>query len=134
MSEYCFICEKLLTEGKIVTVERGMKTLINASFERTDDFSEYLKNQKSVTIHEDCRRNYTRKCSIAASKRQRDEQEASTSTVEPPRTRSRVSDSAFCFSNLCLFCGKELNEELERKKPLDYRRRISKVSTLNFKN
>ena len=31
MSEYCFICAKLLTESEVVTVERAMKTLINAS-------------------------------------------------------------------------------------------------------
>lgn len=134
MSEYCFICKKLLTEGKILTVERGMKTLINASIERADEFSEYLKNQKSVTVHEDCRKNYTRKCSIAGAKRQREEHEASTSTVNPPSTRSRVSDSAFCFKNLCLFCGKELNEEHERRKSVDSRRRISQVSTLDFKD
>ncbi|GBP81140.1 hypothetical protein EVAR_88238_1 [Eumeta japonica] len=96
MSEYCFICAKLLTESEVVTVERGMKTLINASIERADDFSEYLKNQKSVTIHENCRKNYTRKSSIAAAnKRQREEQEASTSTASPPRTRSpRARDDA----------------------------------------
>lgn len=67
MSEYCFICAKLLTESEVVTVERGMKTLINASIERADEFSEYLKNHKSVTIHEKCRKTYTRKSSIAAS-------------------------------------------------------------------
>lgn len=135
MSEYCFICAKLLTENKTVTVERGMKTLINASIERGDEFSEFLKNQKSVTIHEDCRKNYTRKCSItAANKRQREKQEASTSAERPPRTKLRVNESAFCFKKLCLFCGKELNEEYERKKPLASRRRISQVSTLQCKD
>ncbi|CAF4759302.1 unnamed protein product [Pieris macdunnoughi] len=70
-----------------------MKTLINASTERADEFSEYLKNQKSVTIHVECRKNYTRKCSIAAAiKRQHKEQEASTSTKSPPRTRARVGE------------------------------------------
>lgn len=45
MSEYCFISAKLLTESETVTVERGLKTLIKASIERADDFSEYLKEQ-----------------------------------------------------------------------------------------
>ncbi|GBP44060.1 hypothetical protein EVAR_85214_1 [Eumeta japonica] len=66
-----------------------MKTLINASIERADDFSEYLKNQKSVTVHEHCRKNYTRKYSIAAAKRQREKQEATTSALNPARKRSR---------------------------------------------
>lgn len=135
MSEYCFICAKLLTESEVVTVERGMKTLINASIERADEFSEYLKNQKSVTIHENCRKNYTRKSSIAAAnKRQREEQEDSTSTVSPPRTRLRSSESAFCFKKQCLFCRQELNEEYEKRKSSDFRRRISQVSTLQFKD
>lgn len=55
MFEYCFICAKLMTESETITVERGLKTLINASIERADDFSEYLKEQKSVTIHVSCR-------------------------------------------------------------------------------
>ncbi|CAH2090972.1 unnamed protein product [Euphydryas editha] len=69
-----------------------------------------------------------------ANKRQREEQEASTSTASPPRTRSRISESAFCFKELCLFCGEKLNEESERRKSSDFRRRISQVSTLQFKD
>lgn len=77
MSEYCFICAKLLGKSAVTTVERGMKTLINASIERADEFSEYLKNLKSVTIHESCRKNYTRKFSItAANKRQLENKKA----------------------------------------------------------
>lgn len=139
MSEYCFICTHLLTESETVTVDRGMKTLINASAERDDGYSEFLKKQKSVTIHSNCRKIYTRKCSIAAAiKRKREEQEANTSTgstvSSPPRTRSRSSDSAFCFKKLCLFCGNKLNEELQRKKSLDRRSKICQVSTLQFKH
>nr|XP_036231797.1 uncharacterized protein LOC118683407 [Bactrocera oleae] len=52
-----------------------MKTLINASIERDDGFSKYLIKQKSVTIHEECRKNYTRKCFIVAlTKRKHEEQ------------------------------------------------------------
>lgn len=125
MSDYCFICAKLLTESEIVTIKRGMKTLINASIERADEFLEYLKNKKSVKIHESCRKNYTRKSSIAAAnKRQREEQQASTSTESPPRTRLRSNESAFCSKKQCLFCGQELNEGYQKKKPSDIRRRI----------
>ncbi|CAH1100085.1 unnamed protein product [Psylliodes chrysocephalus] len=121
MSEYYFICSKLLTEGEIVTVQHGMKTLINASTERADEFTEYLKEQKSVTIHVECRKNYTRKCSIAAIKRQHEVQEASTSIVGPPRTRARVRELAYCLIKQCLFCSQELNEEYEKRKSLDSR-------------
>lgn len=70
MTKYCFICAKLETESEVVTVEHGMKTLIYASIKRAHQFSEYLKHQKSVTVHENGR----------------EEQEASTPTVSPPRT------------------------------------------------
>ncbi|XP_050514924.1 uncharacterized protein LOC126890119 [Diabrotica virgifera virgifera] len=43
--------KKAAGEGEIVAVERGIKTLINASTERADEFLEFLKEQKSVTIH-----------------------------------------------------------------------------------
>uniref|UniRef100_A0A6P7GGN7 Uncharacterized protein LOC114336882 n=1 Tax=Diabrotica virgifera virgifera TaxID=50390 RepID=A0A6P7GGN7_DIAVI len=95
---------KLLAKNcEIVTVERGIKTLINASTERADGFLEFLKEQKSVTIHVECRKSYTRKCSIAAAiKRQNEKHEASTSTKSRPLTRARVSEPAFCFKQQCL--------------------------------
>ena len=68
MSQFCFICNELLTEGETATVSRGMKTLIYASIERGDEFVDYLRSEKCVTIHVDCRKSYTRKSSIAALK------------------------------------------------------------------
>ena len=91
MSELCFICSKLLTASETVVVDRGMKTLIDTSFKRSDGFYEYLKDLKSVTIHVVCRKMYTRKSTIAAFKRQQDTVQASTSENSPPRTRARVS-------------------------------------------
>lgn len=47
MSQFCFICNKLLTEDKIVVVDRGMPNLIEASVARGDEFTEYVfKNSK----------------------------------------------------------------------------------------
>lgn len=133
MSQFCFICNKLLTEDKIVVVDRGMPNLIEASVARGDEFTEYLRTQKSVTIHVDCRKSYTRKTSISAVKRQREEKQASTSKISPPRTRTRVSESNFCFKKYCLFCGNEANEETEKKKAQHLRKKISCVTTLKFK-
>ncbi|CAH4029598.1 unnamed protein product [Pieris brassicae] len=132
MSQFCF--NKLLTEDETVVVSRGMPTLIDASVARSDEFADYLRSQKSVTIHVDCRKSYTRKTSISASKRQREEEQASTSKVSPPHTRARISESSFCFKNHCLFCGDEADEEAEKKKVKIYRRKIHKVSTLTFKD
>lgn len=52
----------------------NIRTLINGNVERGNGFSENLKNQKSVTIYVQCRQNYTRKCIIAAVKRQYEEE------------------------------------------------------------
>ncbi|CAH2091780.1 unnamed protein product [Euphydryas editha] len=133
MSRFCFICNKPLSKSEIVTVNLGMKTLINASIERGDEFTDYLKDQKSVKVHVECRKNYTRKSTIAAVKRKREEKQASASKVSPPRARTRLSESAFCLKSCCLFCGDQLNEEYEKKRAKKYRRRICKVSTLTFK-
>ena len=132
MSQLCFICNKLLTEGETVTVSRGMKTLIDASIERDDEFVDYLRSEKSVTVHMDCRKSYIRKSSIVAIKRQHEDRQASTSKVSPPRTKARVSESDFCFKKYCLFCGDEADEEAE-KKSLHRRQKIYNVATFSFK-
>ena len=116
MSQLCFICNKLLTEAETVTVSRGMKTLIDASIERGDEFVDYLRSEKSVTVRVDCRKSYTRKTSIAAIKRQYEDGQASTSKVCPLRTRARVSESDFCFKKCCLFCGDEEDEKALAKR------------------
>lgn len=116
-----------------LVVSRGIPTLIDASVARGDEFVDYLRGLKSVTIHVDCRKSYTRKSSIAAVKRQHEDEQASTSKVSPPRTRARLSESNFCFKNCCLFCGDVADEEAEKKKAKHLRKIIYKVSTLTFK-
>ncbi|CAH2084651.1 unnamed protein product [Euphydryas editha] len=98
MSEHCFICKDHLPASEIVIVNRGMKTLIDASAERGDEFTDYLKSQKSVAVHVRCRKNYTRRSTIAAVKRQHEEDQVSTSKISPPRTRARVSESDFTLT------------------------------------
>ena len=132
MSQLCFICNKFLTKGETVTVSRGMKTLIDASIERGDEFVDYLRSEKSVTVHVDCRKSYIRKSSMAAIKRQHEDEQASTSKVSPPCTRARVSESDFCFKKYCLFCGHKRMKRL-KKKSLHHRQKIYNVVTLSFK-
>jgi CRISPR/Cas system-associated protein Cas5 (RAMP superfamily) len=133
MSQFCFICRKPLTKSRSVVVDRGIKTLIDSSVARNYGFFEYLKDQKSVTIHVECRKMYTRNSSIAAVKRQNEMEQASTSKISPPRTRARVSESYFCFKKYCLFCDLQANEESEKKKAQNVLRKIYKVATLAFK-
>ena len=132
MSQLCFICNKFLTKGETVTVSRGMKTLIDASIERGDEFVDYLRSKKSVTVRVDCWKSSIRKSLIAAIKRRHEDGQASTSKVSPPRTRARVSESDSCFKKYCLSCGDEADEETE-KKSLHRRQKMYKVATLSLK-
>lgn len=59
MTNFCFICNELSTENTTVEVSRGMPNLIAASVARGDDFAVFLRSQKSVKIHVDCRKAYT---------------------------------------------------------------------------
>ncbi|KAK4877085.1 hypothetical protein RN001_009591 [Aquatica leii] len=62
-----------------------------ASVERSDEFSEYLNDQKSVTIYVQYRKNVLKKSkeyTIAAIKRQHEEEQASIYKISPSRTRT----------------------------------------------
>ncbi|CAH2086035.1 unnamed protein product [Euphydryas editha] len=129
MADLCFICDKKLSEGVSVNVVRGLQTLKTASIERNDGHIDYLNTLSSVNVHSECRKVYTSKNVIIASKRRTDESEPSTSSA-PRKKRNEVFD----FGKLCLFCGQEADEIAEKKKKLKYRRTISNVSTLAFKD
>lgn len=129
MADLCFICDKKLSEGVSVNVVRGLQTLKTASIERNDGHIDYLNTLSSVNVHSECRKVYTSKNVIIASKRRTDESEPSTSSASRKK-RNEVFD----FGKLCLFCGQEADEIAEKKKKLKYRRTISNVSTLAFKD
>ena len=69
MPSRCFICGILLSDRHTVTVERVTQSIIDASICRNDGHIEHLKNVRLVTVHTNCRQNYTSKNSIAAFKR-----------------------------------------------------------------
>lgn len=72
MANICFICSKSLSEGDTVAVEHSLQSLKDASINRDDRLIEYIRNVTSVTIHINCRKDYTRKSSINSFKRQLD--------------------------------------------------------------
>ncbi|KAL4105063.1 hypothetical protein QTP88_020338 [Uroleucon formosanum] len=67
---------------------------------------------------------------IASFKREREENAAGPSNPSPHKKRS----SKFDFRTLCLVCGEEANEDVEKRKRQEYRRKIKQVSTLSFKD
>ena len=97
------------------------------------EFVDYLRSEKSVTIHVDCRKSYTLKSLIAAIKRQHEDEQAGPSKVSPPRPRARVSESDFCFKKYCLFCGDEADEEAEKKKRSIVEEKFIMLLKLSFK-
>ncbi|XP_008556708.3 uncharacterized protein LOC103577712 isoform X2 [Microplitis demolitor] len=128
MADLCFIRDKSLSEGVSVNVVRGLQTLKTASIEKNDGHIDYLNTLSSVNIHSECRKVYTSKNAIVAWKRRTEEGEPSTPSA-PRKKRNEVFD----FKKLCLFCGQEANKVAKRKKKEKYRRTISNVSTLAFK-
>ncbi|CAH2105029.1 unnamed protein product [Euphydryas editha] len=77
-----------------------MKTIIDSSAEKGDEFTDSIKIQKSVAVHVQCRKNYTRRSTIAAVKRQHEEDQTGTTKISPPRTRarSRSDDNSKTFT------------------------------------
>ena len=66
-SEKCFICEGLLSEGEAREVEeKGVRTLIDYSIKLKDGKHYQLKGLNSVTVHEKCRKVYTKERSAEA--------------------------------------------------------------------
>lgn len=47
----CFICNKFLSEGATVVVERGMKIVRDASAKRNDGKIEHLRSVNSIKIY-----------------------------------------------------------------------------------
>lgn len=71
MTNTCIICEKLLNDGEIVQVDRGLQTLIKASIERGDEKHKLIEDVSSIKVHVNCRKEYCRASSIIAFKRKR---------------------------------------------------------------
>lgn len=72
MDSNCIICEKSLETGKTVKItQKGVRAIVEASLEREDGISTMLQNLAISSVHEECRKSYTRKTSIISSKKQK---------------------------------------------------------------
>ncbi|GBM20537.1 hypothetical protein AVEN_261669-1 [Araneus ventricosus] len=65
----CFICNKSLSEGAVVTVKkRGIETLTKSSVLRMlPDHTDLLKDLNEIVVHRGCQKTYTNSGMIAAS-------------------------------------------------------------------
>lgn len=122
MSENCFICDRALSLEACTTVrERGIETFIKLSKLNKDDKHLLFQHLKQVTVHERCRKVYSK---------QKKTQGQSTSS-----RAQRVSE--FDFKNKCVICGGDASQEFidrECKKPKNRREEVSCVTTIQFKD
>ena len=102
----CFICDRLLSEDDTREVkERGIKTLIEHSIKRNDGKDSQLKGLKNVTVHEKCRRKYTRETVEQSPSKQSTSSESTLSNLSP----------IFDFLHNCLFCADDASDDFLNK-------------------
>ena len=127
MSQYteqrCVLCQgEFNSDNEPVSVTaRGLNTLLQFSSGKGDtELFDYLSQSSViVNVHEDCRRNYTRKRSVASSEPR-----------PPPKKPLRSShETVFDWKTNCLFCGVLVDLKRERL-GVQY----SSVMTIEFKD
>ena len=119
-------------DGKITTSKR-IQTVNEASLLRNDGLADKLpapSDEASITCHKNCISRYVSPSSLASIKK-REHPHTSDSKCETKRLRSSEGGVVFNFKEHCLFCLEvtPCSAELEKKRPLKYRRIISMVAT-----
>ncbi len=57
----CSFCDLVIAKNKNVTVgEKGLKNIISASKEKNDNTWVLSEDKKNISVHETCRKDYTR--------------------------------------------------------------------------
>lgn len=127
-SEKCFICDELLSSFCTREVkEKGLKTLIEYSIKWKDGKHVQLKELQKVTVHEKCRKAYTKKRSSQFFESK--QQEKSTTLIRRPEV-------SFNFQKSCLFCGEDASDvflKKQRRKPFNEREAVHRVETIELK-
>ena len=107
----CILCNAILDENsEVVSVTKGIGAIVSASLQRGDDKHDKLKNVSSITVHTECRKNYTRSSSIVAAKKL----QALSGSLSPLCSSTAVGEClhssvrSFDFKSHCLFCGEDV--------------------------
>ncbi|CAH0746943.1 unnamed protein product [Bemisia tabaci] len=122
----CLICGQTLSASSYTLVQRGLDAIRIAAEKRKDRaVLVQLNNLNEVTLHEKCRKNYTRASTIASycKSLELEENVAGNGDI---LLRNQVDD--FNFKENCLFCGGKI-VETKRK---DSNRDVFPVRTLEF--
>ena len=124
--ENCFICDLSLCQGETVNVSKGLSTLINASEKRKDGKHANLKNIQNITVHTNCRREYTRDRNIRKYLN-------SPLNQNTPRDIELRSSERFDFKKLCILCSSKCDITAEKKKRVELRQQIHQIQSLTIK-
>ena len=119
----CSICkENIAPSAGVSLTEKGSNGINRASKERGDQVEVEAADQ----VHKDCRREFCRPSNIEKEKRKRSH-EGLGHTHRPAR---RSGSQQFDFKTHCLYCGRFIDEEYERKKS----RSVYRVTSLDVQD
>lgn len=107
--------------------KKGIIGLVNASKRRNDNKHKHFQSATKLFVHTSCRKDYTRSETIS-----KDARVSNYPPSEPGPSTSRISTPQFNFKICCFFCSKSFEDET--KKPIEKRRIVHSVTTLNFQD
>lgn len=70
---YCVICNNVMKISECSVVKRGLQNLIEASKSRNDNLYMKFESVSELILYKKCRKNYTRKTSIVAFQKAKDQ-------------------------------------------------------------
>lgn len=128
--DICFICDKSLLKGDICEVkEKGLNTLRSFSVKRRDGKDTLLKGVKCISVHQACRKVYTKDRSAEALLK------SSQKLAEASCSKRNIV--GFDFKKKCIFCAEDAAEEFlkkESKKLVGKRDIVQRVETMTMKD
>lgn len=123
----CIFCKTPL-EGNLptVTVQKGIKKIIECSLDRKDSLHLELEGKNVITVYVKCRQNYTRPTRINTS-------EERFALEEPNNGITLINSvSQFDFETGCFFCGEKCS--LDVKYPSHRRKSVHNVSSMAMRD
>ena len=129
MDAVCIICKEPASDAIVVT-ERGKKTLVESSIERSDGLHDMFEKTTPLLIHKACRKNYTRSTSIKSTKRKVSCLDDDEKEKQKIQLRSSYS-KAFRVKDDCIFCSEHITQDT--KNPFRKGGLVSSVKTLGFR-
>lgn len=121
----CVICDNSLSSGETVYVVKGLTNLLDVSKRREDGKHTHFENV-GIELHKVCRREYIKERNIAQYIKEK-------KTKVKPVSQVLRSQEIFDFKTNCLLCGGKCDVGLEKKKPLNKRRKVFEIRSLSVR-